>query len=153
MKKTMTFSLAIVTILWVGSMCMGQQKAPARQRGNQNKASEKRQGRQNKASADQKAWQEKLKKMTPEQQQVARAKKAFEVSVASWRAVRQIAAKEKATKTLAAIDKIIAGKQMQLNKGLASMEKGKARPPREAKDRASKKAGRQARPKKKAEGK
>ncbi len=151
MKKTMIFSLAMVTILWAGSMCTAQEKAPAKRRGNQNKASAQRQANRGKASAEQKAWQEKLKKMTPEQQQVARAKKAFEASVSSWRAVRQIAAKEKAKQTLAAIDKIIAAKQQQFNRRLASMEKGEARPRGEARKQAGKKAGRQGRAKKKAE--
>ena len=153
MKKKMTFSLAIITILWFGSLCMGQEKTPARRQGNQNKASAKRQGNQKKASAEQKAWQEKLKTMTPEQQQVAKAKRAFELSVAPWREVRLIAAEEKATATLAAIDKIIAAKEEQFSRRFSGTAAGKAKPQGEAKNRAAKKAGRQARPKKKAGGK
>jgi PBP1b-binding outer membrane lipoprotein LpoB len=153
MKKTMTFSLAILTILWVGSMCMGQEKAPAKRQGNQNKASAQRQATQRKVSDEQKAWQEKLKTMTPEQQQMAKAKRAFEASVAPWRQVRLIAAKEKATATLAAIDKIIADKEKQFSRRSAGTAKAKANPQAEAKNRGAKKAERQAKPKKKADGK
>jgi hypothetical protein len=153
MKKTMTFGLAIVAILWVGSVCMGQEKAAAKRQGNQNRASARRQGNPRRVSADQKAWQAKLKTMTPEQQRVAKAKRAFQLSVAPWREVRQIAAKEKATATLAAIDKIIAAKEKQFSRRFASMEKGKTKPQAEPKNRAAKKTGRQAKPKKKAAGK
>jgi len=145
MKKTMTFSLAILTILWVGSMCMAQEKAPA-----------KRQANKAKVSAEQKAFQETLKTMTPEQQQVAKAKRAFEVSVTPWRAVAKIAAKEKATETLAAINKIIADMEIQFKQQLsrrsAVTATDKANPPAEAKERGAKKAERQAKPKKKAAG-
>jgi hypothetical protein len=147
MKKTLTFSLAIVAILWAGSMCMGQEKAR-----------QKKQGARAKVSADQKAWQEKLKNMTPEQQQVARAKKAFGTSVAPWRKVRKIALQEKATKTLAAIDQIIAAKEKQFSRRMAGPAKGKAKPQARvkrqagAKKQAEKKAGRQARPQAKRQG-
>jgi hypothetical protein len=139
MKRKMTFSLAIVVILCAGSLCMGQEKAR-----------QKNQGARAKVSAEQKAWQAKLKKMTPEQQKIARAKKAFEASVAPWRKVRQIAAKEKATKTLAAIDQIIAAKQQQFKKRMAGQGRANARP--QARQNARPQAGRQARPQAKRQG-
>ncbi len=129
MKKTMTFAVAILAILWAGSMCIGQEKGR-----------EKRQGNRGKVSAEQKAWQEKIAKMTPEQQQAARAKKAFEAAVAPWRKVRLIAVKEKATKTVAAIDQIIAAKEKQFKRRLGGQ--GKTRPQTRAKKQGEKKVER-----------
>jgi hypothetical protein len=50
-------------------------------------------------------------------------KKAFESEIASWKDVRKIAEEEKATKTIAAIDKIIGAKEEALKKQLAMLEK------------------------------
>ncbi|MCF7975486.1 MAG: hypothetical protein K9N55_16835 [Phycisphaerae bacterium] len=131
MSKAKKVSLAVVTILWLAGMCLGQGKAPA-----------KKQGNRAKASAEQQAWQEKLQKMTPEQQEVAKAKRAFETTVAPWRAVRLMAVEEKAVKTLAAIDQVIASKEQQLAKRLATLEAGKAGAKADAKNQADKKAAR-----------
>ena len=135
MKKTMTFSVAILVILWAGSQCMGQEKGR-----------EKRQGNRGKVSVEQKVWQEKLAKMTPEQQKIARAKKAFEVAVAPWRKVRLIAVKEKATKTVAAIDQVIAVKEKQFKRRLGAQKK--AKPQTRAKKQGEKKVERKAKAKK-----
>lgn len=63
--------------------------------------------------------------MTPEQRRVALAQKALEDDLAPWKQVRQIAADEKAVKTLAAIDNIIAQKQEQFKKKMAAAEKSR----------------------------
>jgi hypothetical protein len=138
MKKTTVFSVAILAVLWASSMALAG-----------GKATEKRQGRQRKVSAEQTAWLEKLKTMTPEQQQVAKAKKSFETAVAPWRKIRLLAAQEKATKTVAAIDQIIAAKEKQLNRKLAGLQKPKAGPKKEPKAQTNKKTERKGRGKKK----
>ena len=68
-------------------------------------------------------WKAKLEAMTPEQRRVALAQKALEDDLAPWKQVRQIAADEKAVKTLAAIDKIVAEKQEQFKKKMSAVEK------------------------------
>jgi len=77
-------------------------------------------------SEKEKQWRENLKAMTPEQRQLAMAQKAMEKELAPWQAVRKIAAEEKAEKTVAAIDKVIAAKEAQFKKKLEAMAKRKA---------------------------
>ena len=72
---------------------------------------------------EEKQWREKLKAMTPEQRRVAMAQKALEKELAPWQEVRKIAAEEKAEKTVAAIDKVIAAKQAQFKKKLEAIKK------------------------------
>jgi len=111
-KKVLVCSVAALAILLACSVGLTKDKA-------QNKEQKKKMAEQ------QKAWQEKLKAMTPEQRRIAIAKKAFDADAAPWREVRKIALAEKATKTVAAIDKIIAAKEEQLKKKLAAPEKRK----------------------------
>jgi len=142
MKKTLALSIAILAVLWSAGVGSGrEQKNP-----------EKRQARQAKVSEEQKAWQEELKTMTPEQQKVAKAKRAFELAVAPWREVRLIALQEKAVKTLAAIDLNIAAKEKVLNRRLAALEKGNAGPQAGAKKQAKERPERKGKGKKKGEG-
>lgn len=82
-------------------------------------------GQRKKISQEQKEFQEKLKAMSPQERRITLAKKAFEVAMAPWREVRKIALAEKATKTVAAIDKIIAAKEGQFKKKLAGAAKRK----------------------------
>jgi len=74
-------------------------------------------------SEEQKQWKAKLEAMTPEQRRLALAQRALENDLAPWKQVRQIAAEEKAAKTLEAIDKIIAQKQEQFKKKMAAAER------------------------------
>jgi len=75
--------------------------------------------------------------MTPEERQLAVAQRTFATEMGPWQQVRKIAAEEKATKTLAAIDKIIAEKKAQFDKRLKVMkERGQAGPKAEAEKRA-----------------
>lgn len=62
------------------------------------------------------------KKITSETEKLAQAKKAMQSQLAPWKQIRKIALKEKATKTVAAIDKIIAEKEQQYKKKLAAMK-------------------------------
>ncbi|MFC1652444.1 hypothetical protein ACFL3F_01875 [Planctomycetota bacterium] len=128
MKKTVVLGMMVVAVLWVGTVSLGKEKAR-----------DKSQGNQKQASLDKIAWQEELKAMTPEQQRIAKAQKAFETAMVPWLEIRLVAKEENAVKTLAAIDKMIATKEKQLQRRLASLEAGKA--------------GGQAEPKAKREGK
>ena len=107
-------------------------------------------------SEKEKQWREKLKAMTPEQRQLEMAQKAMEKELAPWQAVRKIAAEEKAEKTVAAIDTVIAAKEAQFKKKLEAMEKRKAvsadKPKRKAAsaDKPKRKAASADKPKKKA---
>ncbi|MFH1718726.1 MAG: hypothetical protein ABIF19_15330, partial [Planctomycetota bacterium] len=66
----------------------------------------------------------------------AMAQRTFDSEMAPWQQVRKIAAEEKATRTLAAIDKVIAEKQSQFNKRLKAMkERGQTKPKAEGEKR------------------
>jgi hypothetical protein len=74
-------------------------------------------------SEKQKQLTQRLKAMAPEQRRLALAKRTLQDQLAPWQEVRKIAAKEKAVKTLAAIDKIIAGRQQQFKKKMEAAKK------------------------------
>ena len=117
MKKVLICSAVTLAILLAGSTALTQERGRARE-GNR----ERRNVAGNKVSEQEKQWREKLKTMTPEERQLAMAQRTFDGEMAPWQQVRKIAAEEKATKTLAAIDKIIAEKKAQLDKRLKAMK-------------------------------
>lgn len=119
MKKVLICSVAILSILLANDTALTKEQAKARNIKRQTRvASEKK-----KLSEEEKRFRETLKTMTPEQRQLALAKRTFEKSLISWQEVRKIAVEEKAAKTVAAIDKIIADKQAQFKKKLETMKK------------------------------
>lgn len=126
MKKVLICSVAALVLLLTGGTAVTKERAKSKEANKQTKSITENK----KLSTEQKQAKEQLKEMTPEQRRVALAKKAFEEEMAPWQAVRKIAVEEKATKTVAAIDKIIAAKQEQLKKKLeapAKTEKPAAR--------------------------
>jgi len=132
MKKALICSVAALAILLAGSTALTQEKGRAREGSRQ-----KKNVAANKVSEEEKQWREKLKTMTPEERQLAVAQRTFATEMGPWQQVRKIAAEEKATKTLAAIDKIIAEKKAQFDKRLKVMkERGQAGPKAEAEKRA-----------------
>ena len=120
MKKMLICSVAALAILLAGSTALTKEKGKARKADKETrKVSEKK-----KLSEQEKQWREKLKAMAPEERRLAMAKKALENELAPWQEVRKVAVEEKATKTVAAIDKIIAAKQEQFKKKLEAMKEG-----------------------------
>lgn len=133
MKKALICSAAALAILLAGSTALTQERGRARE-GNRDRKNVVA----NKTSEEEKQWREKLKTMTPEERQLAVAQRTFATEMGPWQQVRKIAAEEKAAKTLAAIDKIIAEKKAQFDKRLNAMkQRGQARPKAEAERRAN----------------
>jgi hypothetical protein len=112
MKKKLVLGVAALAILVSCGIAFTAEKDKSK-----NKAQKQ------KLTAEEKAWKEKLEAMTPEQRRLAIANKALETDLAPWREVRKIAESEKATRTLAAIDKIIATKEQQFKKKLQAAAK------------------------------
>jgi len=136
MRKMLICSAAALAILLAGSTALTQEKGRAKEGNKVTKKVADNKAAGNKGSEEDKQWREKLKTMTPEQRQVAMAQKSFDSEMAPWQQVRKIAADEKATKTLAAIDKIIAEKQSQFSKRLKAMkERGQTKPKAEGEKR------------------
>jgi len=124
MKKMLICSAVTLAVLLAGNTALTQERGRARE-GNR----DRKNIAGNKVSEEEKQWREKLKTMTPEERQLAMAQRTFDSEMAPWQQVRKIAAEEKATKTLAAIDKIIAEKKAQFDKRLKTMkERGQSRP-------------------------
>ncbi len=117
MKKVLICGVAALVILLAGGTALTKEKGKAGDGRGAKRVADKG------ISEEQKQWKAKLEAMTPEQRRLAVAKKALEDDLAPWKQVRQIAADEKAVKTMAAIDKIIAEKQEQFNKKMAAAEK------------------------------
>jgi hypothetical protein len=80
---------------------------------------------QRKATQGDKEWRQKLKAMTPAQRRIAIVQKGFETDLATLRQMRKTAADEKATQTMAQIDKAIAAKEEQAKKMTAALERKK----------------------------
>jgi len=121
MKKVLICSVAALVVLLAGGTALTKETAKNKEANKQAKNA----AESTKPSAELKQAKEQLKDMTPEQRRAALAKKALEEELAPWQAVRKIAVEENATKTVAAIDKIIAAKQEQFKKKLdvTKMEK------------------------------
>jgi hypothetical protein len=118
MKKVLICSVAALAILLTGGTAVTKERAKNREAIKQTKNA----AEGTNASAEQKLSKEQLKDMTPEQRRAALAKKALEEELTPWQAVRKIAVEEKATRTVAAIDKIILAKQEQFKKKLEVMK-------------------------------
>jgi len=114
MKKALICSVAALVILLAGGTALTKETGKNKEANKQAKGA----AESVKPSAEQKQAKEQMKDMTPEQRRAALAKKALEEELAPWLAVRKIALEENATKTVAAIDKIVAGKQEQFKKKL-----------------------------------
>lgn len=118
MKKTLICGALALVLLLAGGTALTKEKGRAREGTRRTKRVAEKS-----ISEEQKQWKAKLQAMTPEQRRLALAQKALEDDLAPWKKVRQIAAEEKAQRTVAAIDKIIAEKQEQFKKKMASAEK------------------------------
>jgi O6-methylguanine-DNA--protein-cysteine methyltransferase len=138
MKKVLICSVAAIAILLAGSMALAKEKDRSKVKNKENARETK------KLSEQDKQWREKFKEMTPEQKRVALAQKDSDAELAPWRQVRKIAAGENATKTVAAIDKIIADKQTQFKKKLATLKEKKPVKSDKTKDEGSRREGRKA---------
>ena len=141
MKKALICGVAVLALLLAGNTALTGEKGKNKQAKETNRSA-KRTG-ERKLTEEQKQWRAKLEAMTPEQRRLAIAQKALEDDLAPWKQVRQIAAEEKAVRTLAAIDKIIAKKQEQFKKKMVAAEKrGQTKaekPKREGKQQAGQK--------------
>ena len=133
MKKALICGVAAFVLLLAGNKALTGEKGRIKQDREVNRSAKREAGR--KISEEEQQWRAKLEAMTPEQRRLAMAQRTLEIDLAPWKQVRQIAAEEKAVKTLAAIDKIIAEKQEQFKKRMAAAEKrdqpGAERPKRE----------------------
>jgi uncharacterized protein YecT (DUF1311 family) len=124
MKKVLICSVAALAILLAGGTALTQEtdrakEAPKEASKEVKKAAEK------KLSEQDKQFKEKFKEMTPEQKRLALMQRALDDELAPWLAVRKIAVEESATKTVAAIDKIIAAKKEQFKKRSGAMKEDK----------------------------
>lgn len=118
MKKTLIFGAVALVVLLAAGTALTKEKDRAREadRGARRVAEKG-------LSEEQKQWKAKLEAMTPEQRRLALAQRALENDLAPWKQVRQIATEEKAERTVAAIDKIIAEKRDQFKKKMSAAEK------------------------------
>jgi len=138
MKKVLICSVAAMAIMLAGSMALTKEKDRSRAKNRETT------GKTEKLSEEDKQWREKFKEMTPEQKRVALAQRNFSAELASWQQVRKIAVSENATKTVSAIDKIMADKQTQFKKKLAAMKENKPIKGDETKDEGNRRKGRKA---------
>ena len=133
MKKALICSVAALAILLACGTAVPKEPGAKKARGEGAKAKvEAKRAQKKEASEAEKQWQQKLAAMTPEQRRIAIANKALEKELSPWKQVRVLAVEEKATKTVAAIDKIIAARMEQHKKKLEAMGKSKERQPRKA---------------------
>ena len=117
MRKILICSVAALVILLAGGTAMTQETNKAKEAGKAAKnVAEK------KVSEQDKQWQEQFKAMTPEQKRLALTQKQLDEDLAPWLQVRKIAVEENATKTVAAIDKIITAKKEQFKKRAGAMK-------------------------------
>lgn len=117
MKKVLFCSVAALVILLAGGTAMTKETNKAKEAPKAAKnAAEK------KVSGQDKQWQEQFKSMTPEQKRLALAQKQLDEEIAPWMSVRKIAVEENATKTVAAIDKIVTAKKEQFKKRADAMK-------------------------------
>ena len=118
MKKTLICGAVALVLLLAAGTALTKEKGRAKEA---NRGTKRVAGKG--LSEEQKQWKAKLEAMTPKQRRLALAQRALENDLAPWKQVRQIAAEEKAAKTLEAIDKIIAQKQEQFKKKMAAAER------------------------------
>lgn len=121
MKKILICSVAALAVLLAGSTAMTKETNKAK-----GATKEAKNAAEKKVSEKDKQWQEQFKAMTPEQKRLALSQKQLEEELAPWLEVRKIAAEENATKTVAAIDKIVAAKKEQFKKRAGAMKEKSA---------------------------
>ena len=112
MRHLMICAVASLAILCAGDVGLAKHRGERKE--------------QKRATQEDKEWRQKLKTMTPEQRRIAVAQKALETDLTMLRQMRKTAVEEKATRTMAAIDKAIAAKEEQAKKLTAALEKRKA---------------------------
>ncbi len=140
MKKVLICSVAALVVLLAGGTALTKETAK-----NKEAAKEAKGAAEKKASEADKQAKEQFKEMTPEQKRLALTQKQLDEELAPWMEVRKIAVEEKATKTVAAIDKIIAAKKEQFKKRSGAMKEDKpaaGKPAAENKTRDAKRAER-----------
>jgi len=118
MKKELVCGAIALVFLLAGGTALTKEKSRAREA---NRGTKRVAGKG--LSEEQKQWKAKLQAMTPEERRLALAQKALQDDLEPWKKVRQIATEEKAVRTVAAIDKIIAEKQEQFKKKMEAAEK------------------------------
>lgn len=121
MRKILICSVAALAVLLAGGTALTKETNKAKEA---TKAEKNAAGK--KVSERDKQWKEQLKAMTPEQKRQAMAQKQLDEELAPWLQVRKIAAEEKATKTVTAIDKIITAKKEQFKKRADAMKEKSA---------------------------
>jgi hypothetical protein len=104
MKRTWICTGVALALLWAGSVALAKDAT------NQKTAA---------APKPPPAAKEARKALTPAE----RVKKAYELEIAPWNEVKKVAEEEKATKTVAAIDKILKVKEEAYKKDLARLER------------------------------
>lgn len=122
MKKVLICSVATLVILLAGGTAMTKERAKNKEANTTTRNVGEKKG----LSEQDKQWREQLKAMTPEQRRLALAQRAFDEELAPWQQVRKIAVEENATRAVAAIDKIIAGKKEQFKKRTQAMKEAKS---------------------------
>jgi len=120
MKKILICSVAALVILLAGT-AMTQETNKAKESPKEAAKAAKNVA-EKKVSEQDKQWQEQFKAMTPEQKRLALTQKQLDEELAPWLQVRKIAVEENATKTVAAIDKIITAKKEQFKKRSGAMK-------------------------------
>lgn len=129
--KIRMLSIIAATLILAMSVQSAEAKGEAKAKERDQKA---------KLAQEKKEQQEKLKAMSPEERRIFIVKTAFSAEIAPWLEVRKIALEEKASKTVAAIDKIIAAKEEALQKKISPAKKAKEAEPKKAKDEGKAKA-------------
>ncbi|MBI9016504.1 MAG: hypothetical protein JEZ07_04500 [Phycisphaerae bacterium] len=119
MKKTLLILSVLAAMLMVCEMGLAKEKGEKKEKGAKQQVKEKA----NKVTDAEKQFREKLKDMSPEERKVAMIKKSYETETAQWQEVRKVAVEEKAIKTIAAVDKILAAKKAEMEKKLAMATK------------------------------
>jgi hypothetical protein len=114
MKRLMICCVAALAILWAGNVGLAKDRTERRE--------------QRKMTREDKRGPQKSKATTPEQRKVvvAMAKKAIKKDLAFLRQTRETAVAEKATRTVAKIDRAIAAQERQSRKLASLGEKRKA---------------------------
>lgn len=121
MRKILICSVAALAVLLAGSTAMTQETNKAKEAPKEAAKAAKNVA-EKKVSEQDKQWQEQFKAMTPEQKRLALTQKQLDEELAPWLQVRKIAVEENATKTVAAIDKIITAKKEQFKKRAGAMK-------------------------------
>jgi hypothetical protein len=108
MKPTLICTAVALAVLWAGSITLAKNATGQKPATTQKQAAEVK---------------EAGKTLTPQQKRLETLQKSHESEMTPWKEVLKIAEEEKATKTIAAINKVIAAKEEAYKKSLAQLEK------------------------------